>query len=127
MLTFKFVEICSTPLTTAPRRHSVHRPKPFSPKLRAWKLREHGVCAEFEQAFVNKANDNQLEVGNTTTEAIWNQLKSAHLGATENICGRDIITNGSHGGGTRMGILLLLRKGFAGGDKERSSTFNQGD
>ena len=59
-------------------------PKPFTPKLRYWKLNEPEIKAEFELAFTSKVHLGD-EAG---TEEIWKQFKSAILGATEETCGQ---------------------------------------
>ena len=62
--------------------------KKFSPKLRTWKLRQPNEKAKFEQAFIDKLSDNHPEEGETSTEEIWNRLKSALLDAADNVCSK---------------------------------------
>ena len=67
--------ICELRLKT-PKPH----PKPFSPKLRSWKLKEPTVQEEYERVFKSKVNAfNNVEA---STEEIWNQLKTALLDTT---------------------------------------------
>ena len=57
--------ICELRLKT-PKPH----PKPFSPKLRYWKLKEPTVQEEYERVFKSKVNAfNNVEA---STEEIWN-------------------------------------------------------
>ena len=73
--------ICELRLKT-PKPH----PKPFSPKLRYWKLKEPTVQEEYERVFKSKVNAiNNVEV---STEEIWNQLKIALLDTTNETCGK---------------------------------------
>ena len=61
-------------------------PKPFSPKLRYWKLKEPTVQEEYERVFKSKVNAfNNVEA---STEEIWNQLKTALLDTTNETCGK---------------------------------------
>ena len=61
-------------------------PKPFSPKLRYWKLKEPTVQEEYERVFKSKVNAfNNVE---TSTEEILNQLKTALLDTTNETCGK---------------------------------------
>ena len=72
--------ICELRLKT-PKPH----PKPFSPKLHYWKLKESTV-QEYERVFKSKVNAfNNVE---TSTEEIWNQLKTALLDTTNKNCGK---------------------------------------
>ena len=67
--------ICELRLKT-PKPH----PKPFSPKLCYWKLKEPTVQEEYERVFKSKVNAfNNVEA---STEEIWNQLKTALLDTT---------------------------------------------
>ena len=73
--------ICELRLKT-PKPH----PKPFSPKLRYWKLKEPTVQKEYERVFNSKVNAfNKVEA---STEEIWNQLKTALLDTTNETCGK---------------------------------------
>ena len=73
--------ICELRLKT-PKPH----PKPFSPKLCYWKLKEPTVQEEYERVFKSKVNAfNNLEA---STEEIWNQLKTALLDTTNETCGK---------------------------------------
>ena len=73
--------ICELRLKT-PKPH----PKPFSPKLRYWKLKEPTVQEEYERVFKSKVNAfNNVEA---STEEIWNQLKTALLDTTNETCGK---------------------------------------
>ena len=73
--------ICELRLKT-PRPH----PKPFSPKLRYWKLKEPTVQEEYERVFKSKVNAfNNVEA---STEEIWNHLKTALLDTTNETCGK---------------------------------------
>ena len=61
-------------------------PKPFSPKLCHWKLKEPTVQEEYEWVFKSKVNAfNNVEA---STEDIWNQLKTALLDTTNETCGK---------------------------------------
>ena len=61
-------------------------PKPFSPKLRYWKLKEPTVQEEYELVFNSKVNAfNNVEA---STEQIWNQLKTSLLDTTNETCGK---------------------------------------
>ena len=61
-------------------------PKPFSPKLCYWKLKESIVQEEYEQVFKYKVNAfNNVEA---STEEIWNQLNAALLDTTNEPCGK---------------------------------------
>ena len=59
-------------------------PKPFTPKLRYWKLIEPEIKEEFEKVFTSKTANIPDDA---ETEAIWGNFKSAILGATEETCG----------------------------------------
>ena len=73
--------ICELRLKT-PKPH----PKPFSPKLCYWKLKEPTVQEEYERVFKSKVNAfNNVEA---STEEIWNQLKTAPLDTTNETCGK---------------------------------------
>ena len=73
--------ICELRLKT-PKPH----PKPFSPKLRYWRLKEPTVQEEYERVFKSKVNAfNNVEA---STEEIWNQLKTALLDTTNETCGK---------------------------------------
>ena len=73
--------ICEFRLKT-PKPH----PKPFSPKLRYWKLKEPNVQEEYERVFKSKVTAfNNVEA---STEEIWNQLKTALLDITNETCGK---------------------------------------
>ena len=73
--------ICELRLKT-PKPH----PKPFSPKLRYWRLKEPTVQEEYERVFKSKVNVfNNVEA---STEEIWNQLKTALLDTTNETCGK---------------------------------------
>ena len=73
--------ICELRLKT-----SKPHPKPFSPKLRYWRLKEPTVQEEYEQVFKSKVNAfNNVEA---STEEIWNQLKTALLDTTNETCGK---------------------------------------
>ena len=73
--------ICELRLKT-PKPH----PKPFSPKLRYWKLKEPTVQEKYERVFKSKVNAfNNVEA---STEEIWNQLKTALLDTTNETCGK---------------------------------------
>ena len=73
--------ICELRLKT-PKPH----PKPFSPKLRYWKLKEPTVQEEYEQVFKSKVDAfNNVEA---STEEIWNHLKTALLDTTNETCGK---------------------------------------
>ena len=73
--------ICELRLRT-PKPH----PKPFSPKLHYWKLKEPTVQEEYERVFKSKVNAfNNVEA---STEEIWNQLKTALLDTTNETCGK---------------------------------------
>ena len=73
--------ICELRLRT-PKPHS----KPFSPKLRYWKLKEPTVQDEYERVFKSKVNAfNNVEA---SAEEIWNQLKTALLDTTNETCGK---------------------------------------
>ena len=73
--------ICELRLKT-PKPH----PKPFSPKLCYWKLKEPTVQEEYERVFKSKVNAfNNVEA---STEEIWNQLKTALLDTTNETCGK---------------------------------------
>ena len=68
--------ICELRLKT-PKPH----PKPFSPKLCYWKLKEPTVQEEYERVFKSKVNAfNNVEA---SAEEIWNQLKTALLDTTK--------------------------------------------
>ena len=72
--------ICELRLRT-PKPH----PKPFSPKLRYWKLKEPTVQEEYERVFKCKVNAfNNVEA---STEETWNQLKTTLLDTTNETCG----------------------------------------
>ena len=72
--------ICELRLRT-PKPH----PKPFSPKLCYWKLKEPTVQEEYERVFKSKVNVfNNVEA---STEETWNQLKTALLDTTNETCG----------------------------------------
>ena len=61
-------------------------PKPFSPKLCYWRLKEPTVQEEYERVFKSKVNAfNNVEA---STEEIWNQLKTALLDTTNETCGK---------------------------------------
>ena len=61
-------------------------PKPFSPKLRYWKLKEPTVQEEYERIFKSKVNAfNNVDA---STEEIWNQIKTALLDTTNETCGK---------------------------------------
>ena len=71
--------ICELRLKT-----SKPHPKPFSPKLRYWKLKEPTVQEEYKRVFKSKVNAfNNVEA---STEEIWNQLKTALLDTTNETC-----------------------------------------
>ena len=71
--------ICELRLKT-PKPH----PKPFSPKLRYWRLKEPTVQEEYERVFKSKVNAfNNVEA---STAEIWNQLKTALLDTTNETC-----------------------------------------
>ena len=73
--------ICQLRLKT-PKPH----PKPFFPKLCYWRLKEPTVQEEYERVFKSKVNAfNNVEA---STEEIWNQLKTALLDTTNEICGK---------------------------------------
>ena len=73
--------ICELRLKT-PKPH----PKPFSPKLRYWKLKEPTVQEEYERVFKSKVNAfNNVDA---STEEIWNHLKTALLDTTNETCGK---------------------------------------
>ena len=73
--------ICELRLRT-PKPH----PKPFSPKLCYWRLKEPTVQEEYERVFKSKVNAfNNVEA---STEEIWNQLKTALLDTTNETCGK---------------------------------------
>ena len=73
--------ICELRLKT-PKPH----PKPFSPKLCYWRLKEPTVQEEYERVFKSKVNAfNNVEA---STEEIWNQLKTALLDTTNETCGK---------------------------------------
>ena len=73
--------ICERRLKT-PKPH----PKPFSPKLRYWKLKEPTVQEEYERVFKSKVNAfNNVEA---STEEIWNHLKTALLDTTNETRGK---------------------------------------
>ena len=73
--------ICELRLRT-PKAH----PKPFSPKLRYWKLKEPTVQEEYERVFKSKVN--AFNSVAASTEEIWNQLKTALLDTTNETCGK---------------------------------------
>ena len=76
--------ICELRLKT-PKPH----PKPFSPKLRHWRLKEPTVQEEYERVFKSKVNAfNNVEA---STEEIWNQLKTALLDTTNETCGKTVV------------------------------------
>ena len=93
--------ICELRLKT-PKPH----PKPFSPKLRYWKLKEPTVQEEYELVFKSKVNAfNNVEA---STEEIWNQLSLTPL-MRPVVKRRNSITKGKPGGGM-MKLIRLLRK-----------------
>ena len=61
-------------------------PKPFSPKLRYWKLKKQTVQKEFEQVFKSKMN--AFNTAAASTEETWNLLKTALLHSTNETCGK---------------------------------------
>ena len=63
-------------------------PKRLSPNLRTWKLRQPNEKTKFKQAFIDKLSDNHPEEGETSTEEIWNRLKSALFDAADNVCSK---------------------------------------
>ena len=73
--------ICELRLKT-PKPH----PKPFSPKLRYWKLKEPTVQEEYNRVFKSKVN--AFNIVEASTEEIWNQLKTALLDTTNETCGK---------------------------------------
>ena len=73
--------ICELRLKT-PKPH----PKPFSPKLHYWKLKESTVQEEYERVFKSKVN--AFNNAEASTEEIWNQLKTALLDTTNETCGK---------------------------------------
>ena len=86
--------ICELRLRT-PKPH----PKPFSPKLRYWKLKEPTVQEEYERVFKSKVN--AINIVEASTEEIWNQLKTALPDTINETCGK---TKKRH---HRMGNLVV--------------------
>ena len=89
-------------------------PKPFSPKLCYWRLKEPTVQEEYGRVFKSKVNAfNKVEA---STEEIWNQLKTALLDTTHETCGKTKKRHhkGKPGGGMMKLSLLLLKKDGVG-------------
>ena len=61
-------------------------PKPFSPKLRYWKLKEQTVQKELERVFTWKMN--AFNTAAASPQEIRNLLKTALLNTTNETCGK---------------------------------------
>ena len=61
-------------------------PKPFSPKLRYWKLKEQTVQKKFERVFTSKVNAFNTAAG--SAREIWNLLKTGLLDTTNETRGK---------------------------------------
>ena len=61
------------------------KPKPFTPKLRVWKLRDPHTKEVFQDAFKKKLEGNSSPVTGVDNE--WSQLKNNLLEASKDVCG----------------------------------------
>ena len=61
-------------------------PKPFSPKLHCWKMKEQTLQKKSEQVFKLKVN--AFNTATVSTEEIWNLLNTALLDTSNKTCGK---------------------------------------
>ena len=73
--------VCDMMIDTPPKIK-----RKFTPRPKVWKLRDSQKCSRFQEVF--KAHVPAVETeGATTSEEIWEKLKTGLLKTTEEVCG----------------------------------------